>query len=567
MQTIAGRLRAEHGSKTSAVAFSSLLDDTVRGVRPALLSLLAAGGLLILIACANVANLLLARGVGRRREIAIRQVMGAGRGRVVRQLVVESVPLVLLSAVAGLALAHWSFTGLVAMVPFGIPRRAEIAVGAPALIFGLLVSGAAGLLFAVAPALQTSTEHLTTELNAASRTVSGRDGGLRKALIAGQFALALALLSCAGLLAKSFVRLARVEAGFDHRRALVLETELPETPYPSAAELNAFWRSAIEQVAALPGVESVGIAESAPLEGGEPNGTVERLDDRDHRGAAWYGVATAGFFQALDIPLLRGRLFDQRDVPAAPHAAVINQAAAARFWPGQDPIGQQLRWHGKGGDESARAPMTVVGVIGDIRHSALTVEPVPEIYGHFFQDPSSARDADLVIRTASPAALVASVRAAFESLDPGLPVRLHTLESSYRESLAQPRFQAVLIGFFAVCALLLSAVGLYSSMAYAVSQQTREIGIRLALGGAPGTVRREVLGSAMRIAAVGAGVGALLGAGGGSLIANQLFGVEPGDLGVFLAATVTLSITALLAAYIPARRASRTNPIDALRYE
>ncbi len=231
MQTIAGRLRAAHGSKTSAVAVSSLLDDTVRGVRPALLSLLAAGGLLILIACANVANLLLARGVGRRREIAIRQVMGAGRGRVVRQLVVESVPLVLLSAVAGLALAHWSFSGLVAMVPFSIPRRAEISVGTPALIFGLLVSCAAGLLFAFAPALQTSTRHLTNELTAASRTVSSRDGGLRKALVAGQFALALALLSCAGLLTKSFVRLAQVDAGFDHQRALVVETELPATPY------------------------------------------------------------------------------------------------------------------------------------------------------------------------------------------------------------------------------------------------------------------------------------------------------------------------------------------------
>ena len=567
MQTIAGRLGTAHGGRTPGVAVSSLLDDTVRGVRPALLSLLAAGALLILIACANVANLLLARGVGRRREIAIRQVVGAGRGRVVRQLVAESVPLALLSAVAGLTLAYWSFTGLIAMVPFSIPRRAEIALGPAALTFGLLVSCAAGLLFALAPALQTSADHLSGALNAASRSVSGRDGGLRKALVAAQFALALGLLSCAGLLTKSLVRLAQVEAGFDHRRALVLETELPVTPYTSAAELNAFWRSAIEQVAALPGVESVGLAESAPLEGGEPNGTVERVDEPGRGGAAWHGVASAGFFEALDIPLLRGRLFDQRDVSAGPPVAVINQAAAARFWPGVDPIGRQLRWRGTAGETSARAPMTVVGVIGDIRHSALTVEPVPEIYGSFFQDPASARDADLVVRTGTPAALVAAVRAAVESIDPGVAVRLHTLESSYRESLAQPRFQAVLIGFFAVCALLLSAVGLYSSMAYAVGQQTREIGIRLALGGAPGVVRREVLGSALRIAAVGAVVGALLGAAGGSLIANQLFGVEPGDPGVLLAAALALTVTAVLAAYIPARRASRTNPIDALRHE
>ena len=377
MQTIAGRLRSAHGSRTAAVAVSSLLDETVRGVRPALLSLLAGGGFLILIACANVANLLLARAVGRRREIAIRQVMGAGRGRVVRQLVAESVPLVVLSAAAGLALAYWSFTGLLAMVPFGIPRRGEIAIGDARAALRLAGVVRGRLLFALAPALRTSTGHLTHELTSVSRTVSGRDGGLRKALVAGQFALALALLSCAGLLTKSFVRLAQIDAGFDHTRALVLETELPETPYKTAGALNAFWQTAIDHVAALPGVESVGVAETAPLEGGEPNVIVERLDTNDRGGAAWHGVATAGFFQALDIPLLRGRLFDQRDVAEAPPVAVINQTAAARFWPGEDPIGRQLRWRDRDGAARIRAPMTVIGVIGDIRHSALTSNPFP----------------------------------------------------------------------------------------------------------------------------------------------------------------------------------------------
>ena len=299
----------------------------------------------------------------------------------------------------------------------------------------------------------------------------------------------------------------------------MLETELPATPYSSDAALNAFWQGAIEQVAALPGVESVGVAESAPLEGGEPNGTIEPLDKRDRGGAAWYGVATAGFFRALDIPLLRGRLFDQRDVAAAPPCRGDQPGGGREVLArSRIPSGGSCAGMAKAATESPRAPITVVGVVGDIRHSALTVEPVPEIYGHFFQDPSSARDADLVIRTAS-AGRARRPRCAPPSnrSTPGVPVRLHTLESSYRDSLAQPRFQAVLIGFFAVCALLLSAVGLYSSMAYAVSQQTREIGIRLALGGAPGTVRREVLGSAMRIAAVGAVVGTVLGAAGGSL--------------------------------------------------
>jgi predicted permease len=573
-----------------SVDVSSLLDDTVRAARPALLLLLAAGGLLILIACANVANLLLARGVGRRREIAVRQMLGAGRGRVVRQLIVENLPLALLSALAGIALAQWSFSGLLAMVPFSIPRRAEIAMDGSARMFGLLVSLVAGLLFALAPALQTPALQLTTQLNNAGRAASGRDGAVRQALVAGQFALALAVLTCAGLLTKSVVRMAHVETGFDYSRALVAETALPETSYASDIELNAFWRGALARVAALPGVEAVGVAQSAPFEGRYPNGTFEFLDEpggSGRRGDAWYGVATAGFFPALKIPLLLGRLFDDRDshaaarVPsdaaahagaqaaphAAPYAAVINQLAADKFWPGQNPIGHRVRRLGKDLDADDAAPLTIVGVVGNMRHRSLADEPVPEIYVDFFQRPSRARDADLVIRSSNPAAPTAAVRGEFETLDRALPVRFHTLDSSYRESLAQPRFQALLIGFFAVCALLLSAAGLYSSMAYAVSQRTREIGIRLALGGAPRTVRRDVLRAAMRIAVVGGVAGAALGTLGGQLIANQLFGVQAGDPEVFVAAGAVLTMTALLAAYVPARRASQTNPIEALRYD
>jgi predicted permease len=569
METIARQLRGGHGTGIAAVAVvvSSLLDDTVRAVRPALLALLAAGGLLILIASANVANLLLARSLGRRREIAVREALGAGRGRVIRQLVAENVPLGLLSAAAGIALAQWSFSGLLAMVPFGIPRRSEIAMEWPALLFGLLVSLAAGLFFAIAPALRAPTRQLTTELNNGSRAASGKDGALRNALVAGQFALAMAVLSCAGLLTKSFVRLMQVDTGFDYSRALVAETDLPATPYGSDAELRAFWRSAIERVTALPGVEAVGVAESAPLDGRYPNGTFEFLDEPERQGYAWHGIATAGFFQALKIPLIHGRLFDDRDSPTAPHAAVINQVAAEKFWPGQNPIGRRVRWLGRGMDRYAPEPLTVVGIIGDVRHESLTVEPVPEIYAHFFQRPSRARNGDLVIRSANPGELTVAVRTEFEALDRVLPVRFHSLESSYRQALAQPRFQAMLIGFFAICALVLSAAGLYSSIAYAVGRRSREIAIRLALGGAPGAVRLEAVWTAMRIAAWGAAFGALLGAAGGQLIANQLFGVSASDPAIFITAALVLAMTALMAAYIPARRASRTNPIEALRYE
>jgi putative ABC transport system permease protein len=565
MQTIARRLHAERTSAidSHAVIVSSLLDATVRGARPALMALLAAGALLLLIACANVANLLVARGLGRRREIAVRGALGAGRGRIVRQLLAESVPLVVLSAAAGITVAHWSFTGLLAMVPFGIPRRAEIAMDASTVAFGILVAVAAGVCCAVAPALHTPTRRLAASLASSGRTAPGGDGTLRHALVAWQFALALAVLSCAGLLTKSFVRLARVDTGFDYSHALMAETELPETSYATDAALTAFWRTAIDRVSMLPGVEAVGLAESAPFEGRYPNGAFEFLDEPGRSGDAFYGMATVGFFQALRIPLLQGRLFDDRDVPAAPHVAVINRLAAERFWPGQNPIGRRVRWLGT--MDGYAEPLTVVGVIGDVRHQSLTVEPVPEIYAHFFQRPSRARDADLVIRATNPAALTPTVRHEFETLNRELPVRFHTLDESYRQSLAQPRFQMLLIGFFAVCAVLLSAAGLYSSMAYAVSRQAREIGIRLALGGAPGAVRREVLGTAMRIAAMGSLVGVLLGAAAGQVIANQLFGVSAHDAGVFGAATVVLALTALLAADIPARRASRTNPIQVLR--
>jgi putative ABC transport system permease protein len=569
MQTIARRLHAGHRTETSAagIAISSLLEPTVRAARPGLLALLAAGGLLILIATANVANLLLARGVGRRREIAVRLVLGASRGRVVRQLIVESLPLALLSAAGGIALAWWTFLGLLAMVPFGIPRRAEISMDWRALLFGLLASLAAGLFFAIVPALHTPARRLTIQLNNAGRTSSGRDGALRNVLVVGQFALALAVLSCAGLLTKSFLRLAQVDTGFDYSQALVAETELPETHYASDAALTAFWRNATERVTALPGVEAVGAGLSAPLDGSYPTGTIEFLDEPGRRAGASSAVATPGFFRALQIPLLVGRLFDSSDSPTAPHAAVINELAAERLWPGQNPVGRRVRWLDKPTDPYAGEPLTVVGVVGNVRQSSLTGEPVPEIYAHFFQRPSRARNADLVIRSANPSALTAAVRGEFEALDRALPVRFHTLESAYEQSLAQPRFQAVLIGFFAVCALLLSASGLYSSMAYAVSRQTREIGIRLALGGAPGAVRRGVVGTALRVAGAGAAFGTLLGVAGGHMIANQLFGVSARDPGVFAGAGVVLTVTALLAAYVPARRASRTNPIEALRYE
>ncbi len=568
MQAIGQRIYGQYGPvETNAVSVevSSLLENTVKGVRPVLLGLLAAGGLLILIACANVANLLLAQGVARRRELAIRQTLGASRRRLVRQLLIESVLLGLLAGAAGTVLAQWSFTSLLHMIPGNLPRMSEISMDSTALGFSLLVSLAAGLLFGLAPALRANRS-LALSLKEQGRTSTGGDTTLRKAFVIGEFALALAMLICAGLLAKSFVRTLQVDPGFRYEQAVVAETELPAVEYTDDGALRAFWSPVLERLAAQPDVEQVGLGSDTPLEGFTSNGTFQFLDEPGREGYAWYSIATAGYFPALGIPLRRGRLFDKSDLPDGPQVAVINETAAQRFWPGEDPIGKRVAWYGM--DHYGTTPMTVVGVVGDALDESLRNEPHPAIYMDFFQRPDRARDADLVVKARTDVArLPGLLRQELKDSDASLPVRIHTLGSVVDNSLAQPRFQLLLFLFFAACALLLSAVGLFSSIAYAVTRQTREFGIRLALGATPQAVRRHVLRSGMVTTLVGIAIGAGLGLASGRLISTFLFGVGERDASVFAAAALLLAVTAMLACYLPARRASRVDPMEALRYE
>jgi predicted permease len=530
-----------------------------------LLALMAAGGLLILIACANVANLLLAQGVARRREIAIRQTLGASRGRVVRQLLLESVLLGLLAGVAGTILAQWSFTSLLNLIPGDLPRRPEISMDATSLGFSLLVSLAAGLLFGLAPALRAERS-LGLSLKEHGRTATGGDAALRKVFVVGEFALALAMLICAGLLAKSFVRLLQVDPGFQYEQVMAAETELSAVDYRDDDALRAFWKPLLERLAALPDVEYAGVGSDTPLEGFTSNGQFEFLDEPGKKGYGWYSIATPDYFRALDIPLLRGRLFDETDLPTSPHVAIVNETAARRFWPGEDPIGKRVAWGGM--DKYGPAPLTVVGVVGDARDESLKQETHPAIYMNFFQRPARARDADLIVKARTDVArLPGLLREEFKTADASLPVRMQTMGSVVDNSLAQPRFQMLLFGFFAICALSLSVVGLFSAIAYAVSRQTREIGIRLALGATPKSVRRHVLRSGMGMTLLGIAIGVFLALGGGRLISTFLFGVREHDLTVFAAATLLLGIAALLACYLPARRASRVDPMHALRYE
>jgi predicted permease len=567
MRAIGQRIYRQYPGETNAVSadVSSMLDNTVQGVRPVLLALMAAGGLLILIACANVANLLLAQGVARRREIAIRQTLGASRRRIVRQLLLESVVLGLLAGAAGTILAQWSFTGLLNMIPGNLPRRPEISMDATSLGFSLLVSLAAGLLFGLAPALRAERS-LGLSLKEYGRTSTGGDAALRNAFVVGEFALALAMLTCAGLLAKSFVRLLQVDPGFQYEQVLMAETELPGVEYPEDAALRDFWRPLLERLAGLPDVEHVGLGGNAPLEGFTSNGTFQFLDEPGREGYAWYDLATAGYFPALDIPLLRGRFFDESDLPDGSQVAIVNETAAQKFWPADDPIGKRVAWLGM--DKYGQTPLTVVGVVGDARDESLSQEAHPAIYMNFFQRPDRARDADLVVKARTDVArLPGLLREEFKAADALLPVRMSTMGSLVDNSLAQPRFQMLLFAFFALCAVLLSAVGLFSAIAYAVSRQTREIGIRLALGATPQSVRRYVLRNGMGMTLAGIGIGLFLALGGGRLISAFLFGVQENDFAVFAGAALLLSAAALLACYLPARRASRVDPMHALRYE
>jgi predicted permease len=389
---------------------------------------------------------------------------------------------------------------------------------------------------------------------------------LRKAFVVGEFALALSMLICAGLLAKSFVRLLQVDPGFQYEQVMVAETELPAVEYRDDDALRAFWNPLLERLAGLPDVEHAGLGSDTPLEGFTSNGTFQFLDQPDKQGYAWYSIATGGYFRALGIPLIRGRLFDDSDSPSGPHAAIVNEAAARKFWPGDDPIGKRVAWLGM--DDYGTAPLTVVGVVGDARDESLKQETHPAVYMNFFQRPARSRDVDLMVKARTDVArLPGLLREELKAADASLPVRIHTLGSIVDNSLAQPRFQMLLFGFFASCAVLLSAVGLFSAIAYTVSRQTREIGIRLALGATPQSVRRHVLRSGMGMTLLGVGIGVFLALGGGRLISTFLFGVQENDVTVYAGAALLLGVAALLACYLPARRASRTDPMEALRYE
>ena len=572
MTTIAKRLEQEYPQTNTniGVVLVPLHEHFVGNVRPALLVLLGAAGFVLLIACANVANLLLARAASREKEVAIRAALGASRFRLVRQLLTESVLLALLGGSGGLLLAMWGTDGLVLLSPAGLPRLNEIAVNEWVLGFTLLVSVIAGVLFGLVPALHASRLELHELLKEGGRGSADQGGRhrLRSVLVVSEVALALMLLIGAGLMITSVYRLQQVSPGFNTENLLVGRVNLPAAKYSNPAQILGFSEQLIERLEGMPGIRSATTTDDYPLSGGgiylsfgvegrpaPPPGEV--VD-------AIVTSVTQGYHQTLGIPLLRGRAFTPQDGPEDRLVAVVNKTFVRRYFPDEDPIGQRLAFDGMPGQPDWRE---IVGVVADVKQMGLDQEAHPEIYVPHLQ--RTRRGMTVLIRTESdPSALVGALRGAVQAIDPNQPVyAVRTMDTILSRSVAQQWFTMVLLGMFATVALVLAAIGIYGVISYSVSRLTHVTGIRMAWGAQPRDIFRLVVGQGMALTLIGVGVGLAASFALTRFLESMLFGVSATDPATFAGVSVLLAAVALLACYLPARRATRVDPLVALRYE
>jgi putative ABC transport system permease protein len=573
---VAGDLARQYpdvNAKTTAYVVG-LHEQQVGKIQTALWILFGAVGLVLLIACSNVANLLLARAAARQKEMAIRTALGAGRWRIVRQLLTESLLLAALAGVAGVLLALWGVDTLVALGPESLPRLGEVHADASVFGFALLLSTLTGVLFGLAPALKASRPELEETLREGGRgSTAGRNRQrLRGLLIVSETALALVLLVCAGLLVKSFVRLVQVDPGFKPENVMTLSVSLTVEKYKDPTRRVAFVEQSLERVRAVPGVSQAAFTARLPFSNSDALGNFEIVGRPAPRNSSEKPLSnmrtiTPDYFRVMGIPLRAGRYFNSQDRKGGTGAAIVNESLARRYWPDKNPVGQHIRGVGinLNGDEPPE--WEIVGVVGDVHHTGLDKKPEPALYFPYEQNTWSS--GTFVVRTTvEPSTLAAALRREVMSVDKDQPVvDVQPLTEMISESVAQPRFYMILLGAFSAVGLVLALIGIYGVVSYAVTERTHEMGIRLALGATPADVLRLMIRHGMFFALAGIAIGIAGAFAATRYMSALLFGVAATDSLVFAGVPVLLAAVALAACYVPARRATKVDPMVALRYE
>ncbi|MEO8026774.1 MAG: ABC transporter permease, partial [Bryobacteraceae bacterium] len=573
MSAIAARLEQEYpaSNKNKSASVWLLLDQLTASIRQTLYYLVAAVALVLLIACANVANLLLARASSRTREIAIRSAVGASRGRIVRQLITESLVLAVLAGVVGALFALWGKDALLALAPKSLARLDEVRVDGWVLGFTFAISVASCLLFGIFPALTASRVDLNEALKQGGTrsVIGGASGRMREGLVVVEIALAVVLVAAAGLLIRSFATLTSTDMGFQPEHLVVMQSSVPARDLESAKRATVFYRDLIPKIASLPNVTAASATSFMPgtvgsnggyfLEGGK---TFAELGIANTPQALFLPVAP-GLFKTLGMQLRNGRDFDDRDTWEAGPVAIINEALARKSFPDVDPIGRRIQC---GMDRQEF--MTIVGVVSDIRHIGPAIKPQPEIYMPYQQHPFYSSSMSLIVRTASArSTLNETLRRKARELNPEVPVKFTTVEENLGGTIAVPRFRTMLLGIFAGLALCLAMAGIYGVMAFLVSQRTAEIGIRMALGATEGNVLGMILQHGARLTALGMAIGFAAAFGVNRALESLLFEVKATDPLTYLLVAAVMIVVVLAACLIPARRASQLDPLIALRQE
>jgi putative ABC transport system permease protein len=572
INAIASRLDKEYPDVNSGIESHVIpLHEQVTGdIRLALLVLMAAVGFVLLIACANVANLLLAKATSRQKEVAIRTAIGANRLRILRQLLTESILLGLLGGLLGLLFAIVGTKSLIAFVTADIPRLKDFSFDSKVLLFTLAISLLTSLVFGLVPAIDASNPNLNEALKEGGRSSGGGSGRnrLRSFLVIAEVALAVVLVTASGLMFRSFVRLQRVNPGFNPENVVTLEIELPEAPYRAEQQQRVFQQQLLQKIQSIPGVQYASTVDNLPFSGNAniSSFTIEGrpIPAATERPRAFYRVISPDYFSTMGIPLSRGNQFTDRDSADVPGAAIINDAAVRKYWPGEDPLGKRIK---RGRPESKNPWLTIVGTVGSANQLSLREDTQPEIYVPYLQNTS--RTFTLAARTSSdPRTLAGSIRKEVWAIDKELPVsNMKLMDELISNSVAQPRFYVILLSVFAGLALILAAVGVYGVMSYSVTLRTRDIGIRMALGAKPVDIFKHVIGQALMLGLIGLGIGIILAIASTRLMSSLLYGINATDPVTLGATSLVLLAVALLASYIPARRATKVDPMVTLRYE